>query len=436
MGCGASTAAPSATKPDNYSPAPEGERAPAAASAKDSATVSSPAPAAADPEPLSSLPAPAEPLPSAPAPAEPLPAAPAPAESIAIAPAPAAPLPTTSEGAEPPTEEATDGGVRYTQTFLEDYEVAEKLGEGMFGEVHIGTRRVPDPKGRIPARVAVKTMDKSKLEDLADITREIEILSAISHAHIVCLYEVFDQPGSIRLVMDHMGGGDLFERIITKDHFTEKDAADVTGQLCGALAHLHERHICHRDIKADNILLAGTDASDGVPMRIKLADFGVARRWADGERMFTACGTPIFAAPEIVAGDGYSTGASDCWSAGVVLYMMLCGFPPFMEEDMALLFALIMTGTYAFSSPSWDAISQPAKDTVSGLLTVDPSKRLSASQAVALPWVAGAATDAPLHVTDELKKTHKLMEAGANVMILQRALGKWRKAAAPAPESA
>ena len=143
--------------------------------------------------------------------------------------------------------------------------------------------------------------------------------------------------------------------------------------------------------------------------------------------MHTACGTPFYVAPEVVAGDGYSGGLSDCWSAGVVLYIMLCGFPPFAEDDMALLFALIMTGTYNFPSPSWDSVSAGAKEAVRMLLTVDVSKRPSPHEFLSrCKWASGAAPDVCLDVRSELAKTQSLARAGRKVVLLQRLLPKPR----------
>lgn len=267
--------------------------------------------------------------------------------------------------------------------------------------------------------VAVKVIDKAGVDDLADVEREISILSQIAHAGVLRLLEVSDEAERFCLVTERMYGGDLFDRIVEKGSFSERDAARVMQQLCAALAHLHERHICHRDVKADNLLL--TDRSDSLVIRI--ADFGVARRCADDERMFTACGTPFYVAPEVVVGDGYTGGASDCWSAGVILYMMLCGFPPFMEEDLTLLFALIMAGAYEFSSDSWDAITGAAKDAVRQLLVVSPSERMTAVQCLDCPWVAGAdaASQARHEVAHELDKLRRLRAAGHKVVTLQRA---------------
>lgn len=285
----------------------------------------------------------------------------------------------------------------------------------MFGEVRVATRSIADPLGRIPERVAVKTIDKAKVEDMNDITREIELTSRVDHVNIVRTYEVFDEPERIWLVMDHCPGGDLFDRIVAMGSFTEQDAASVMRQLCAALAHLHERRIYHRDVKADNILLI--DAADPA-MRIKLADFGVARHCPDDERMMTACGTPFYVAPEVIAGDGYTGGGADCWSAGVICYMMLCGVPPFAEEDLSLLFAKILTAAYTFPTPN--VTSSAAIDAVRQLLTVAPSARMAAAAFPACEWAKSATAEAQLDVASGLSKLGAMRRAGHKVVMLQR----------------
>jgi serine/threonine protein kinase len=397
MGCGASSATPTLNESDGAPPVK-----PITPSA---ASYMVPAPAVAD---ASATKLPATEVDGAAA-KGPVPVEAAVEAALEVAPPPAALEPRNT----------TSIGVRYTCTFTQDYEVSPTIiGAGSFGEVKAATRKTADPEGRIPQKVAVKAIDKAKVEDMTDVTREIEITSMACHDHVVRLHEVFDEPARISLVMDFLDGGDLFDRIIERGTFTERDAALVARQLFSALDHLHARCIYHRDIKADNILL--TDTSNEAT--IKLADFGVARHCPSGERMQTACGTPFYVAPEVLMGEGYSGGGCDCWSAGVIIYMMLCGFPPFAEEDLGLLYTMIMLGQYSF--PQADTLTATAKGAVQGLLTVKPSDRMSASAFLGCEWAtreAEAAGNVPLDVASQLGKLRALKQAGHKVMLLQKA---------------
>jgi len=270
----------------------------------------------------------------------------------------------------------------------ENYDICEKLGSGNFATVKKAKRKVPTDE--IPADVAVKIIDKSKVEDMEDIEREIHIMKTIKHEHVVVMYEVYDEPKKMHLIMELITGGELFDRIVLRTSYTERNAADVMKELASALEHIHAKGVVHRDLKPENILLKNRSDDAG----IKVADFGLARVMSKKDMMMTACGTPGYVAPEVLKNRGYDSGAVDMWSAGVVLYILLCGFPPFYEDELPALFDQIMKGRYDFPSPWWDKISKEAKDLVSKLLTVDPAKRFTASQCLKHPWIAGAeATD-------------------------------------------
>merc|ERR1719181_2095859 len=178
------------------------------------------------------------------------------------------------------------------------------------------------------------------------------------------------------LVMELVTGGELFDRIVARGNYTEKDAASLMATLCDALAYLHEQAIVHRDLKPEN-LLYDSPAEDA---DIKVADFGLARVVSGKDMMKTACGTPGYVAPEILKNKGYDSGAVDLWSVGVILYILLCGFPPFYEEELPALFDQILHARYDFPSPWWDNISKDAKDLVTKLLELDPTTRLTAAQ--------------------------------------------------------
>jgi len=270
----------------------------------------------------------------------------------------------------------------------------------------------------IPAVVAVKSIDRSKVEDMNDITREIEIMQQVSHPNIIALYEIFDEAKFMHLVMEMVTGGELFDRIVEAGSYTEKDAANTVSTLCSALDHLHQKKIVHRDLKPENILYSSRE-KDAV---IKVADFGLARMINNGDIMKTACGTPGYVAPEILQNQGYDSSAVDLWSTGVILYILLCGFPPFYEEELPALFDSILKARYDFPSPWWDNISEGAKKLVKSLLELDQNKRFTAQQVMGDEWVKNA-SDNDTGVAKQLKKynaSRKLRKAALGIMAQQR----------------
>merc|ERR1719197_1629079 len=223
-----------------------------------------------------------------------------------------------------------------------------------------------------------------------DIAREIEIMQMVEHKNVIQLYELFDEQKKMNLVMELVTGGELFDRIVEKQSYTEREAADTIYTLCDALNHLHALKIVHRDLKPENLLYS-SPADDAT---IKVADFGLARLVSGGDMMKTACGTPGYVAPEILNNKGYDSSAVDMWSTGVILYILLCGFPPFYEEELPALFDSILHARFDFPSPWWDAVSADAKGLVKKLLELDPKKRYTASQVLSHSWISGGkATD-------------------------------------------
>ena len=280
-----------------------------------------------------------------------------------------------------------------------------KLGSGNFATVYRCTKkdvtRKFDEKDAKAAAVwedkavtdvAIKVIDKNKVEDMNDVKREIEIMEKLDHPNIVKLYELFhddkaSKNGKIYLVMQLVNGGELFDAIVADEKFTEQKAARIMKELCGALAYMHEQKVVHRDLKPENILLQSKQPDSP----IMVADFGLARVVSKKEMMKTACGTPGYVAPEILKNKGYDDSACDIWSAGVILYIMLCGFPPFYEEELPALFDSIMSANYDYPSPWWDSISKEGKALVSAILTVDPKKRITATGILGHTCAAAAA---------------------------------------------
>jgi len=268
--------------------------------------------------------------------------------------------------------------------FAMQWECHEKLGSGQFADVFRATEKRPKDRFN-PRIVAVKLMEKSKLtaEDKAALSVEVESMKRLSdHDAFVKLYEFFDEADKYMLVIELISGGELFDRIVEKEKYTEREARRVIRQLTEAMAYAHKKGIAHRDLKPENVLLR--DKNDDTS--IKIADFGFAKIISEGELMKTPCGTPGYVAPEILSGKPYGLQA-DMWSLGVIFFILLSGYPPFADDDQKRLFEQIKAANYNFNDPVWDSISAGAKDLVSKTLVADPDVRLSAAGILAHPWL-------------------------------------------------
>mmetsp|Transcript_22289 Transcript_22289/g.38253 ORF Transcript_22289/g.38253 Transcript_22289/m.38253 type:complete len:233 (-) Transcript_22289:361-1059(-) len=179
-----------------------------------------------------------------------------------------------------------------------------------------------------------------------------------------------------------MMGGELFDRIVAKSYYNEKEARDVCKILFEAIGHCHKNSVAHRDLKPENLLLRSEDNDS----EIKIADFGFAKKVLTPNSLTTQCGTPGYVAPEILEGVAYDT-KSDMWSLGVIVYILLGGYPPFIEQNQRELFRKIRKGNYEFHEEYWGSVSADAKDLISCLLTVQPAKRLSAEEALKHKWM-------------------------------------------------
>ncbi|ETO00149.1 calcium/calmodulin-dependent protein kinase IV, partial [Reticulomyxa filosa] len=219
----------------------------------------------------------------------------------------------------------------------------------------------------------------------------------INHDNVVKLHNVFDSKSKMCLIVDLLEGGELFDRIVEQGYFTEKSTAQCFGQLVVALDYLHQKKIVHRDLKPENLLFSKKCKNKNVyapeEWNIKLIDFGLAGSCKDNP-LKTACGTPNYVAPEILRREKYGAPV-DMWSSGVILYIMLCGFPPFYDEDedMGRLYQKIRKAEYDMPKPHWNSVSDEAKDLVRKLLAGDPTKRATAAQTLQHPWLQGKAPD-------------------------------------------
>uniref|UniRef100_A0A8C6WZG6 Calcium/calmodulin-dependent protein kinase Ia n=1 Tax=Neogobius melanostomus TaxID=47308 RepID=A0A8C6WZG6_9GOBI len=251
--------------------------------------------------------------------------------------------------------------------------------------------------------VAIKCIPKKALQGKENnIENEIAVLHRIKHPNIVSLEDIFESTSHLYLVMQLVSGGELFDRIVEKGFYTERDASQLIQQILDAVKYLHDMGIVHRDLKPENLLYYSMDEDS----KIMISDFGLSKIEGSGSVMSTACGTPGYVAPEVLAQKPYSK-AVDCWSIGVISYILLCGYPPFYDENDAKLFEQILKAEYEFDSPYWDDISDSAKDFICHMMEKDPAKRYTCEQALQHPWICGdTALDKNIHesVSAQIKK--------------------------------
>ncbi|KAJ2013157.1 Protein kinase, partial [Coemansia sp. S610] len=226
-------------------------------------------------------------------------------------------------------------------------------------------------------KVALKIIGRSKLahsDMVGRVNREIQYLKMLRHPHIIKLYEVITTATDIIMVIEY-AGGELFNYIVERGRMSEKDARRFFQQMVSAVEYCHRRNIVHRDLKPENVLLDPYD-------NVKVADFGLSNIMKDGEFLQTSCGSPNYAAPEVINGKLYAGPEVDAWSCGVILYVMMCGRLPFDDDHIPALFKKITSGV--FTMPGY--LSQGARAVLSGLLQVDPLKRMTLAQCRQHAW--------------------------------------------------
>lgn len=251
---------------------------------------------------------------------------------------------------------------------------------------------------------ALKIIDKAKCcgkEHL--IENEVSILRRVKHPNIIMLVEEMETATDLFLVMELVKGGDLFDAITSSTKYTERDGSAMVYNLANALRYLHSLSIVHRDIKPENLLVC--EYPDGTKS-LKLGDFGLATV-VEGP-LYTVCGTPTYVAPEIIAETGYGLKV-DVWAAGVITYILLCGFPPFRSENNLQedLFDQILAGKLEFPAPYWDNITDSAKELISQMLQVNVEARCTAGEILSHPWVSDDASqenNMQAEVTGKLKQ--------------------------------
>ncbi|XP_055875999.1 calcium/calmodulin-dependent protein kinase type II delta chain-like isoform X15 [Biomphalaria glabrata] len=266
-----------------------------------------------------------------------------------------------------------------TAKFSDIYELKEELGKGAFSIVK---RCVQKATG---LEFAAKIINTKKLSarDHQKLEREARICRLLKHPNIVRLHDSIQDEGFHYLVFDLVTGGELFEDIVAREFYSEADASRCIQQVLEGINSCHTHNIIHRDMKPENLLLA----SKAKGAAVKLADFGLAIE-VQGEQQawFGFAGTPGYLSPEVLRKDPYGKPV-DIWACGVVLYILLVGYPPFWDEDQHRLYAQIKAGAYDYPSPEWDTVTPEAKNLINSMLCVNPAKRINASEALKHPWI-------------------------------------------------
>ncbi|XP_064640890.1 calcium/calmodulin-dependent protein kinase type II delta chain-like isoform X22 [Lineus longissimus] len=266
-----------------------------------------------------------------------------------------------------------------TQKFHDLYELKEELGKGAFSIVK---RCIKIANGQEYAAKIINTR-KLSARDHQKLEREARICWLLKHPNIVRLHDSIQDEGYHYLVFDLVTGGELFEDIVAREFYSEADASHCMQQILESVNYCHQHHVVHRDLKPENLLLASKSKGAAV----KLADFGLAIE-VTGEQQawFGFAGTPGYLSPEVLKKDPYGKPV-DIWACGVILYILLVGYPPFWDEDQHRLYAQIKQGAYEYPSPEWDTVTSEAKNLINSMLTTHPAKRITAADALKHPWI-------------------------------------------------
>ncbi|XP_023686077.1 calcium/calmodulin-dependent protein kinase type II subunit gamma isoform X23 [Paramormyrops kingsleyae] len=272
--------------------------------------------------------------------------------------------------------------------FTDEYQLYEELGKGAFSVVR---RCVKKSTGQEYAAKIINTK-KLSARDHQKLEREARICRLLKHPNIVRLHDSIAEEGFHYLVFDLVTGGELFEDIVAREYYSEADASQCINQILESVSHIHQHDIVHRDLKPENLLLASKMKGAAV----KLADFGLAIEvQGDQQAWFGFAGTPGYLSPEVLRKDPYGKPV-DIWACGVILYILLVGYPPFWDEDQHKLYQQIKAGAYDFPSPEWDTVTPEAKNLINQMLTINPAKRITADQALKHPWVCQRSTVASM----------------------------------------
>ncbi|KAI5861805.1 Pkinase-domain-containing protein [Durotheca rogersii] len=275
---------------------------------------------------------------------------------------------------------------RASSAFAQQYTLLDRLGKGHFAEVYLCVEKSTGQQYAVKKFTNPPGMDERSKK--SGLEQEIAVLMGVSHPNVLCLKDTFNEKNDVYLVLELAREGELFNYIVMKQKLTENEARKLFIQLFQGIKYLHDRNIVHRDVKPENILLVDKE------LHVKLADFGLAKIIGEESFTTTLCGTPSYVAPEILAEGRHRkyTKAVDIWSLGVVLYICLCGFPPFSDELCSREFPFtlsqqIKSGRFDYPSPYWDSVGDPALDLIDHMLVVEPEKRYTIDQCLTHPWL-------------------------------------------------
>uniref|UniRef100_A0A8D1ULL5 calcium/calmodulin-dependent protein kinase n=1 Tax=Sus scrofa TaxID=9823 RepID=A0A8D1ULL5_PIG len=318
--------------------------------------------------------------------------------------------------------------------FTDEYQLYEDIGKGAFSVVR---RCVKLCTGHEYAAKIINTK-KLSARDHQKLEREARICRLLKHSNIVRLHDSISEEGFHYLVFDLVTGGELFEDIVAREYYSEADASHCIQQILEAVLHCHQMGVVHRDLKPENLLLASKCKGAAV----KLADFGLAIEvQGDQQAWFGFAGTPGYLSPEVLRKEAYGKPV-DIWACGVILYILLVGYPPFWDEDQHKLYQQIKAGAYDLFPDEWDTVTPEAKNLINQMLTINPAKRITAHEALKHPWVCQRSTVASMMHRQEtvecLKKFNarrKLKGAILTTMLATRNFSVGRQTTAPATMS-
>uniref|UniRef100_A0A8C4Z6J4 calcium/calmodulin-dependent protein kinase n=1 Tax=Gadus morhua TaxID=8049 RepID=A0A8C4Z6J4_GADMO len=312
--------------------------------------------------------------------------------------------------------------------FTDEFQLYEELGKGAFSVVR---RCVKLCTGQEYAAKIINTKKLSARGENKNWKREARICRLLKHSNIVRLHDSISEEGFHYLLFDLVTGGELFEDIVAREYYSEADASHCIQQILEAVLHCHQMGVVHRDLKPENLLLASKCKNAAV----KLADFGLAIE-VQGEQQawFGFAGTPGYLSPEVLRKEAYGKPV-DIWACGVILYILLVGYPPFWDEDQHKLYQQIKAGAYDFPSPEWDTVTPEAKNLINQMLTINPAKRITAQEALKHPWVCQRSTVASMMHRQETVECLKKFNARRKLKVCGRVFGS-RQSTAPASVTA
>ncbi|ORY90454.1 kinase-like domain-containing protein [Syncephalastrum racemosum] len=320
------------------------------------------------------------------------------------------------------THEKSDDG-SYPPELEKEYTVTKKtLGVGSFAVVKECIHKSTGESYALKIILKKAIAGKEHM-----LTSELDILKQVRHPHIVSMHHMYESVDAVYIVTDLASGGELFQQLLEKGNYTEKDAASLVRQMLEGLSYLHEHDIVHRDIKPENLLFDTTDEN----AKLMITDFGLSKILKNHDDiLMTACGTPGYVAPEVLLQTGHGKPV-DLWSVGVITFTLLSGYTPFWGEDQTALFESIMSGKYEFDEEYWADISDSAKDMIDRLLTFDPAKRITAVEGLEHPWITGAqetdtTTARSANILPNIRKGFNSRQSLRSVVTAMALLSHWK----------